>query len=224
MLRNVIRKDVLLNGKQFWGLLPWFAWAAYALGQDRMGALTAVSGALVGALMTVSMGAREDRFHARAVVASLPVPRRTLVQGRYLLAMVVGGVTLAIVAALSATLPWSKQTALEALDVNTLLLGLTVAGVSVALLMPLALRFGLLGLIGFFAVLQVGGVALLLLPEAFGMKQVLRDAFRSAERGFIGLYASLDQPGSILQAAVIVALAMWVSYRLSVFLVERQDL
>ena len=85
---RAIRKDVLLNGKQFWGLVPWFVWAAYALGQERMGPLTAVSGAMIGALMTVTLGAREDKFHTTAVLASLPVTRRTFVQARYLLAKV----------------------------------------------------------------------------------------------------------------------------------------
>jgi len=224
MLRNAIRKDVLLNGKQFWGLMPWFAWAAYALGQEHMGELTAVSGALIGALMTVSICAREDKFHATAVLASLPVTRRTFVQARYLLAFVMGAAALVIVAGMAAVLPWSVQTAAQAFDLRTVLLGATVAGVSVALLMPLAIRFGLLGVIGFFAVLQVAGIVLLVLPGALGMKDVLKGIFRAAERGFISLHASLNQPGPILQAAVVVAIVVWMSYQLSVFLVERQDL
>jgi len=224
MLRNAIRKDLLLNGKQFWGLIPWFAWAAYALGQEHMGAMTAVSGALIGALMTVSICAREDKFHATAFLASLPVARRTFVQARYLLALVVGAVSMAGVAAMSAVLPWSVQSVAEAFEPKTLLLGAAVAGVSVAMLMPLAIRFGLLGVIGFFAVLQVAGIALLVLPVALGMKDVLNGLFRAAERGFIGLHGALDQPGTLLQTAAIVAMAVWVSFQVSVFLVERQDL
>jgi len=224
MLRNAIRKDLLLNAKQFWGLLPWFVWAAYALGEERMGALTAVSGAMIGALMTVTLCAREDKFHATASLASLPVTRRTLVWARYLLALVLGVVTLLLVATMAAVLPWSVQTAAEAFDLKTLLLGATVASASVALLMPLAIRFGLVGVVGFFAVLQVVGIALLVLPGAFGMKDVLRGIFKSAERGFIALHASLGQPGPTLQTAVVVALAVWMSYRASVFLIEHQDL
>jgi len=224
MLRNAIRKDLLLNGKQFWGLIPWFAWAAYALGQARMGAMTAVSGALIGALMTVSICAREDKFHATAFLASLPVTRRALVQARYMLAFVMGAAALVFVAGMAAMLPWSVQSAAQAFEPKTLLLGAAVAGVSVALLMPVAIRFGVLGVIGFFAVLQLLGIALLVLPGALGMKDVLKGIFRAAERGFIGLHGSLDQPGTILQTAVIVAIAVWMSFHVSVFLVERQDL
>ena len=224
MLRNAIRKDLLLNGRQFWGLLPWFAWAAYALGEERMGTMTAVSGAMIGALMTVTLCAREDKFHATASLASLPVTRRTLVWARYLLALALGVVTLLIVATMAAVLPWSVQTASEAFDGKTLLLGVTVASTSVAMLMPLAIRFGVVGLIGFFAVLQVAGIGFLVLPAVFGMKDVLKGMFRAAERGFIGLHGSLDQPGTIFQTAVIVAVAIWMSFRVSVFLVERQDL
>lgn len=224
MLRNAIRKDLLLNGKQFWGLLPWFAWAAYALGEERMGAMTAVSGALIGALMTVSIGAREDKFHATASIASLPVSRRSLVWARYLLALVLGVVTLVIVATMAAVLPWSVQTPSQAFDGKTLLLGVTVASVSVAVLMPLVIRYGLVGLIGFFAALQVAGIALLVLPAALGTKEMLKGIFRAGERGFVSLHASLDQPAGILQTSAIVAVAVWMSFRLSVFLVERQDL
>ena len=224
MLRNALRKDVLLNGKQFWGLIPWFAWAAYALGQERMGAMTAVSGALIGALMTVSICAREDKFHATAVLASLPVTRRTFVQARYLLAFVMGAAALVFVAGMAAVLPWSVQSTAQAFEPKTLLLGAAVAGVSVALLMPLAIRYGVLGVIGFFAVLQVVGIALLVLPGALGMKDVLKGIFRAAERGFIGWHAALGQPGPILETAVIVAIAIWMSFRVSVFLAERQEL
>jgi hypothetical protein len=224
MLRNAIRKDLLLNGKQFWGLVPWFVWAAYALGQEHMGAMTAVSGALIGALMTVSICAREDKFGATAFLASLPVSRRSLVWARYVLALVTGAGSMAAVAAMSAVLPWSVQSVTEAFEPKTLLLGVTVAGVSVAMLMPLAIRFGVLGLLGFFAALQVAGIALLMLPAAFGMKDVLKGIFRAAEQGFIGLHGALDQPGTILQTAVIVAIAVWVSFQVSVLLVERQDL
>jgi hypothetical protein len=224
MLRNAIRKDLLLNGKQFWGLIPWFAWAAYALGQERMGAMTAVSGALIGALMTVSICAREDKFHATAVLASLPVMRRTLVQARYLLAFVMGAAALVLVAGMAAVLPWSVQSAAQAFEPKTLLLGAAVAGVSVALLMPVAIRFGVLGVIGFFAVLQVAGIALLVLPGALGMKDVLKGLFRAAERGFVGWHAALGQPGPILETVAIVAIAIWMSFYVSVFLAERQDL
>jgi hypothetical protein len=224
MLRNAVRKDLLLNGKQFWGLVPWFVWAAYALGQQHMGALTAVSGALIGALMTVAMCAREDKFHATAFLASLPVSRHELVWARYLLALVVGAVSMAGVAAMSAVLPWSVQNVAEAFEPRTLLLGVTVAGVSVAVLMPLAIRFGMLGLIGFFAALQVTGIGLLILPAALGMKDVLNGLFRAAERGVVGLHAALDQPATVLQTALVVAIAVWMSFHVSVFLVERQDL
>jgi hypothetical protein len=224
MLRNAIRKDLLLNGKQFWGLIPWFAWAAYALGQARMGAMTAVSGALIGALMTVSICAREDKFHATVVLASLPVTRRTLVRARYLLAFVMGAAALLCVAGMAAVLPWSVQTASQAFEPKTLLLGAAIAGVSVALLMPVAIRFGVLGVIGFFAALQLLGIALLVLPGALGMRDVLKGIFRAGEWGFIGWHAALGRPGPILETAAIVAIAIWMSFRVSVFLAERQDL
>jgi hypothetical protein len=150
--------------------------------------------------------------------------RRTLVQARYLLAFVMGAAALVLVAGMAAVLPWSVQSAAQAFEPKTLLLGAAVAGVSVALLMPVAIRFGVLGVIGFFAVLQVAGIALLVLPGALGMKDVLKGLFRAAERGFVGWHAALGQPGPILETVAIVAIAIWMSFYVSVFLAERQDL
>ena len=110
MLRRLFFKDLRLNPHLFWGALPFFAWVAYALREDGapVGMLTAVSG-LMGAATASTIAAREDRFHATALLASLPVPRSTLVLSRYVLGLAAGAAAFAVAATLAALLPWSPH-------------------------------------------------------------------------------------------------------------------
>jgi ABC-type transport system involved in multi-copper enzyme maturation permease subunit len=90
MLRNALRKDLLLNARHLWGILPWFLWVAYAMRDPDAGRITAVGAAFIGSLMAATMGAREDKLRTTATLASLPVSRRTLVEARYVVAYAVG--------------------------------------------------------------------------------------------------------------------------------------
>ena len=112
MLRNALRKDLLLNARHlFWGILPCLRWVAYALSEDGapVGMLRPWA-ALIGRGDGVDhRGAGGQAAHATALLASLPVPRSTLV----LVALPRGPCgrrrDLPVVAALAAVLPWSPQ-------------------------------------------------------------------------------------------------------------------
>jgi hypothetical protein len=103
-------------------------------------------------------------------------------------------------------------------------MAVVVVGASTALLLPLALRFGLVGVVGFFAVLHVGGVGLFLLSSAFGVRAPMRAVFGGVESLIKNLYASLSAPGVAVLVVAAVAGAGWLSYRASVWLVARRDL
>ncbi|HOG29762.1 MAG TPA: ABC-2 transporter permease [Vicinamibacterales bacterium] len=91
MLRNVLRKDLALNAPQLWDLLLWFGYVAYVLYRAPDSVRLAAGGsALVGALIACTIGAREDKLRVSATLASLPVRRRAIVQGRYAVAFAVG--------------------------------------------------------------------------------------------------------------------------------------
>ena len=223
MLRNALRKDLLLNARHLWGILPWFLWVAYAMSEPDMGRMTAVGAAFIGALMATTMAAREDKLRTSATLASLPVSRRTLVEARYLVAYIVGAATYLIVVLMAAVLPWSVQRAAELVELRTLLLTLTLASVAIALMMPLVTRFGLLGVIVFLGAFQVLGVTVMVAFEFFGSRSAV-GIFSVIERSIAALHRGLNQPVVILETAAVVALATWLSFRLSVFLAERRDL
>lgn len=224
MLRNALRKDLLLNARHLWGILPWFIWVAYALSEPDASRMTAFAAAFIGSLMAVTIGAREDKLRTTATLASLPVSRRTLVQARFVTCYVVGAASYLVVAAMTVVLPWSVQRPAEVFELRTLLLTLTLASMAVALLMPVVLRFGLLGVLIFLGTFQVLGIVLFVALELFGARSAVHGIFGAIERGVIALHAGLGRPATILEAAAVVAVSIWLSFRLSVLLAARRDL
>ena len=223
MLRKALWKDLLLNSRHLWGIIPWFVWVAYVMSEPGSGRMTAVGAAFVGSLMAATLGAREDKFKTGATLASLPVSRRVFVEARYVVAFAVGAATYAIVVAMAAALPWSVQRAAQLVDTRTLLLTLTLASGAIAVLMPVVVRFGLVGVVVFLGIFQLLGVALMLTFEFF-RTTLGRGIFMAIEGGIVGLHRSLDQPAVILQTTAALGAAVWLSFRLSVFLAERKEL
>jgi ABC-type transport system involved in multi-copper enzyme maturation permease subunit len=223
MLRNALRKDLLLNARHLWGILPWFLWVAYAMSEPDAGRITAVGAAFIGALMATTMAAREDKLRTSATLASLPVSRRTLVEARYLVAYIVGAATYLVVVVMAAALPWSVQRATELIELRTLLLTVTLASTAIALLMPVVIRYGLLGVMVFLGAFQALGVAVMVAFEFVGSRSAI-GVFSAIERRIAALHQGLNQPVVILETAAVVAIATWLSFRLSVFLAERRDL
>ena len=225
MLRRLFMKDVRLNPHLFWGAVPFFVWVAYALHEDGapVGMLTVVSG-VMGATTAATVAAREDRFHATALLASLPVPRETLVLSRYVLAVAAGAAAFLVAAVLAAMLPWSSHSLGTIFDPRTVVMALVIVGSGIAVLLPMALRFGLVGVVAFFAVLQVAGVGLFFIASMFGLRQPMRLVFGSLDSGLHALHASFADPGASALALIVLAGALWVSYRLSIWLTTRRDL
>jgi len=112
----------------------------------------------------------------------------------------------------------------ELFEVKTVLLTVTLASMIIALLMPVVLRFGLLGVVVFLGAFQVVGVVLFVALEFFGIRSGARLFFGTIERGVVALYSGLGQAGPIVETAVIVSISVWLSFRLSVVLAERRDL
>ena len=225
MLRKLFFKDVTLNPYLFWGAIPFFAWVAYALREDGapVGMLTTVSG-VMGAATASTIVAREDRFHATALLASLPVPRSALVFSRYVVALAAGAAAFAVAAALAALLPWSPHGLAAIFDVRSVMMALVVVGAAVAVLLPAALRFGLVGVIALFAALQGIGVGLFFISAAFGNRQPMRLVVGSIESGLLGLHARLADAGVAAVVLGLLAAVLWASSRMSVWLAGRRDL
>jgi len=224
MLRSVLRKDLVLNAPQFWGLLVWLVYAAYiAIREPDSMRLAAAGSALVGALVACTIGAREEKLRVAATLASLPVRRRTLVQGRYAVSFIVGAAMFALVAAAAFVVPTAAPFAARSFQPNTVLVSLAIATMAVALVLPIVERFGLVGVLVFLASFQVLGALLFIALQLFGFRAAGR-VFGAAERGIQAWHAALARPLPVLETAIVVGVTVWLSFRLSVFLAERRDL
>jgi hypothetical protein len=227
---KLLRKDLILNGKviggayAFWSLL-WLGGPA----MDTSGNLTfgTWSGwvSVPCALLPVIMLIREDRFRAGALACSLPVTRETIVASRYVggWAVALRAVALAIFAMLSLSLfgvrPLLPPTPMLPVTVAT------VVGVALAVMMPVAIRYGAAGVIGLLVALQILGVVVLLASALFGVPAVqgIEFAVRGIARGGAWLRGVL---GPILFSAVLVAAVMalnYASFRFSSWLYRRRE-
>jgi ABC-type transport system involved in multi-copper enzyme maturation permease subunit len=226
MLRKVMVKDLLLNRQNLVlnGLI-FLALELFWVSQEDLPALLHVLvTALLGSMMLVTIVAREDRFHAVALSCSLPVSRRTVVGGRYLLGLALGGAWILVGLVLAAVLPFSSIPASRALAPGNILFGLTVLAVLVAFLFPFTLRWGFLGLVIGLTAGQVLGI-LAMVGARFGVARgVVRSVFGAAGGA---IRFTRDALGSVAGAAVVLVVAAGVclvSFWLAVWLFERKDL
>jgi hypothetical protein len=227
---KLLRKDLILNGR----VIGWtYAfWSVLWLG----GPATGTSGHLTFgtwsgwvsvpcALLPVIMLVREDKFRAGALACSLPVKRETIVASKY-----VGGWMVALSAVAIAML---TMAALSLFGARPLLpptpmlpaTVVTVVGIALALMMPVAIRFGAAGVIGLLVGLQLLGVIVLLASALFGVPAILgiESAVRGIAHGGAWLRAAI---GPVAFAGVLVTgvIALnYASFRFSSWLYGRRE-
>jgi len=225
MLRKLLRKDVLLNARLIWGLAPLMAWMGYALSEPDLTFVTsAVLMAFAGTLSACLVGAREDKFKAQVLLHSLPVTRMDVVKARYIGALLVGLACFAMVTVMAVSLPWSARPAADVLRLQILLFALSCIVATAAVMLPFAIRFGMVGVLVLMGALQVGGMVTLFWAELSGRRGAARAVFGTVEQALKAIYSGLDRPAFILATAAVLGLCLWGSLRFSVFLAERQEL
>jgi len=227
---KLLRMDLILN----WRVLAftYILWSALWLG----GPVVTSSGdmpyglwtgmvAVACAFLPVMMLGREDKFRAGALVCSLPVSRDAIVASRY-----VGGWLVSLVAALLSVLAMG---ALSLAGVSPLVspspalpvVSVVVTGLVVAVIMPLPIRFGITGVIGFLVGLQLLGVVVLMSSALFEVRavQAIEAAVRSAIRAGRSVHATMGTVGFSLLLILVVAALNVVSCRLSAWIYRRRD-
>jgi hypothetical protein len=223
MLRKMFVKDFILNGKVFLGLLWLFVWVAYA-SRDLNGAgMATVLGGIAATLMTVTLGAREERFHAAAVSFSLPVTRREMVRYRYIAGHVIGITAFLFTCVVMVSVPWSKVTAAQVFDPRTLMFALVTVSLTIAFGMPFVLRFGVMGLFVGLGSLQIAGLLAFVLAVVVGSALSIKPVLYACERIIRQTHESLGSAAYAVELLLAVAVLTWLSFRLSVWLIERRD-
>jgi hypothetical protein len=157
------RTAMMVNSGIFGAFFLYMAWRgptsprAYAV-------LSSLMVSFVPALIVT----REDKFKAMALVASLPVSRRTVVLARYTLTLGVAVVGILLAMCLGSWLPGSQLDADVLMRPGPLLMALAVAMVLIGFLLPFTLRFGFMGLMIALVSFQVVGILLFVTVQATG--------------------------------------------------------
>ena len=227
---KLLRKDLILSGRvigwtyAFWSLL-WLGGPAMSGSGHMQFGVWGGGVSVACAFLPVIMLTREDKFRAGALACSLPVKRDSIVMSRYLGGWIVAlaAVAVAILAMLTLTLfgvrPLLPPSPMLPATV------VTVIGIALASMMPVAIRFGAAGVIGLLVALQILGVVALMASALFDVRLV--QGIESAVRAIVGGGTQLRGAiGPVAFSALLVAgvLALnYASFRLSSWLYRRRE-
>jgi ABC-type transport system involved in multi-copper enzyme maturation permease subunit len=227
---TLLRRDLILNryvvGLTYplWSVL-WLGGPAMSGGDTMPFGLWSGGVSLACAFLPVMMLIREDKFKAGALVCSLPVTRDAIVASRYLGGWLVAltGVAVAIAAMLALSLfgvrPLRPPTPMLPATV------VTVVGLAIALMLPMAIRFGMVGVFGLLIGTQLLGVVVLLAGAMFDARVV--QGIEAAVKAIVSGSARLrDALGPAAYSAVLVAAVAvlnYASFRLSSLLYRRRE-
>lgn len=225
-MRRVIRKDlilsrdvILINGIVFLACLAFFA-AESTRTPPRVYAGFA---SFMMAFLPAVLVTREDKFGAMALGCSLPVRRKTIVQARYVLSVIMAGVGLLGAFFFGAFAPFSHFGLADLFSWKPLLTGVTGVGLVLAIFLPFTFRFGMKGILVFLAGMQVLGALL------FTLLQVTRSSLDRVIIGkiagvFIRAHQALGTTGFTLALLASVALLLALSFLVSVRVFESREL
>jgi hypothetical protein len=227
---TLLRRDLVLNryvvglAYPLWSVL-WLGGPAMSGGDTMPFGLWSGGVSLACAFLPVMMLVREDKFKAGALVCSLPVTRDAIVASRYLGGWLVAltGVAVAIAAMLALSLfgvsPLRPPTPMLPATV------VTVVGLAIALMLPMAIRFGMVGVFGLLIGTQLLGVAVLLAGAMFDARAV--QGIEAAVKAIVSGSARLrDALGPAAYSAVLVAAVAVLncaSFRLSSLLYRKRE-
>jgi len=225
MLLDVLRFDVLLNRKIL--LLNVAIFLVFLLFMAHDAKIPAREYAVIGALMfsftALSILSREDKFKARVLLCSLPVPRRQIVLARYSLAIGAGLAGIAIACGLAA-LPSAQVVTKDATVWSVLTPALVTVAIANAVLLPFTIRFGMVGILVFLAGAQVLGL-IALAASSFARRRLhLGDIIGRFGSALHDLERTTGATTFGALVALLLLAALAISCRISIAIYERQEL
>jgi hypothetical protein len=178
----------------------------------------------VGASLSVTLAAREEKFKYGALTCSLPVRRSTIVAARFVLTWALMILALAYVVALAAALPFSRVDIGAALSVKFILTGFLILSLVFSLMLPFTLRFGVMGVMMFLVTAQVAGiVGLLLAGHLSGGRVSIGSPLSAAIRGLKFLVGPESTATHMLLVAAAVVVLNIAAFIASKALYARRD-
>ena len=216
----ILSRDVILiNAAIFGAALTFFA----VVDAEIPPRLYAGWAGFMMAFLPALLVTREDKFDAMRLGCSLPVKRKTIVQGRYALSLCMALVGIVAAYLLAVFVPKSTLSAGELFTWGTVQTSLACISIVLSLILPFILRFGMKGLMIFLIASQVLGVVLLTLTRVLGS---------SADKAFIAsifdgvgrVYRTLGPAGFNLFFVAFLAALLALSYLVSVRVFQGREL
>jgi hypothetical protein len=230
MLHKLLHREWILIRRALLAIVGIFvAFQAYFVCRASSPRQYLIFAAVYAAFLTLTLFLREDKFHATAWSCTLPICRQDLVRARFFGAwiFVTGNLVLALV--LAGIMPGSAVQVADAFDPATLFLAAVAVTIILALMLPFAIRFGILGVMIFLVGFQIIGTVVLLVAvyrrgSTGASKGILAAGIESLSDGFVALRQLLSPPGFYLAAAIALIIINWLGYRLAVELFRRREL
>ena len=225
MLR-VIKKELILNQTVilvnlviFGACLTYFSTAEPDLPPQLYAGFASMMMALLPALMVT----REDKFNAMMLGCSLPVRRKTIVQARFVLSILLAFLGILGAFLLGTFFPLSHFAPTDLFASGPIMVGFCGITLVLSVLLPFTLRFGMKGIIIFLVCTQVLGVVLLTLTQVTGSN--LDRAIIGRIVGFFShLHETLGELGFNVFMVSCLAALIALSYLISVRTFENREL
>lgn len=225
-MRRVIKKELILNRNVaiinmliMGGTLLFLA----TMDESFPPKLFAGFGAFMMSFLPATLVTREDKFNAMALGCSLPVRRRVIVQGRFVMSLGMALLGLTGGFLLGAFVPFTAFGPEDLFVWGPILTGLSCIVIVLGVLLPVTLRFGMKGILIFLVGSQVLGVILLTFVQITGSSADKR-IINSIVGVFARLQDTLGPTGFNLFWLLFLALFLGLSYRISVWAFEGREL
>jgi hypothetical protein len=221
---NLLRQDLLFNRNII------IMWVAILTGYGIFFALTKLPPGLalaitivMASMMPFTFFAREDKFKGAPLRLSLPVNRRAVNRARFLGAWLTTAAGTLYGMTLFVLFGWGTVPLSQVLSIKILFTGLCTVTIIVGFLMPLVIRFGIMGLMGVMVGLQVLGVIFFILASQFRMAFDLKAIAKSVESAILFVNAQLGTAGFYLVLLALVVLINVGTCRLSGIIYARKE-
>jgi ABC-type transport system involved in multi-copper enzyme maturation permease subunit len=226
MLRNIVRKELILNRNTLaFAAIPYAAWFAYVLREPKVRAGEyMVMSAVMAVYYQIVFVVREDKLKTAALTCSLPVTRQLVVRARYLMGCSLSALWIGAAILVALACPWTRVPLARLVAPNTLGVAVSIVLLGTAILFPLVVRLGLIGVIAFLGGMQVLGILAFLAVDLLGPATSIHAVFRFVTASIRALHVNLGHPGFALMWTLVMLAVIVGSYRLSVCLYGRRDL
>ncbi len=223
-MRSLILKDLILNKKfLLWMGLLYFIYVAVFGSRIDNPRITTVFVTFLCFVMPVMIFTREEKFKGTVLVCSLPATRKQVILARYILGwlMMLAFFVLATVGVLA--VPGSKLGPEDLLNARTVVFALALMALYFSVLMPLLIRFGMVGFLVFLISMQVLGFVTLALASQSVLKLNIRSSIVAIKNAFISLNSSLGTPAYYALLIVVMVALNLASFACSVSIFKRKD-